>query len=1020
MDKKLFYRLLKNISEILPYTISEQRPLNTWHFIDGSVEKRPVDYEKTITFPFKWDFEKAPVWFMKDLEPVLLQENQRAYLKLWFGGESLVLVDGKLYGEINEYHKMLNITSLCDGKAHRVEAQVMPRGLFGKPQEPVFSEAFLLIIDEEISEILKTVEITVRAANILEEPVSRKLSDICDEFLSNVWVPRDTRTYLRTVQQDIGVKGEIESVWNVPKFEEFTGIKLQEELKEQLINKYKVFKSKLEKIKREHPPVGTVHLVGHSHIDYAWLWPVEETKRKIARTFANAVTLSKMFPEFVFSQSSAQIYQDMKEKYPELYETVKQLVEQNKWEPVGGMWVESDCNVPTIESLIRQFYYGQKFFEREFGKKSRVCWLPDVFGFSWVLPQILKQAGIEYFVTTKLNWNDTTEFPYDLCIWRGIDGSEVLYSSFNNPNEGYNGKIDPDTIYRTWKNFRQKELTDRVLLSFGYGDGGGGPTEEMLQNYRIFKEFPALPKLEIESVERYFESLELQKNLPVWDDELYLECHRGTYTSQSNIKKLHKDAEDALYFAELGSVFCKHNYSDELDELWKIVLRNEFHDILPGSSIREVYQDAEKELSYVKKRATEIFEKAVNSITKKSENTISILNLSSFSKKCLFSLNENLKLSLDGEVVFSQKTFDGRYIYFLDREIEPFSKIELRISGADDEQPEQSLTKDNLSMENEYLEISVKEDGSVQIYDKELEKFAFDECGNILKMHKNIPYYWDNWDIADGVEKTGFVLKASKIMKVESGPIREIIRVEYEAEDSKIMQDYILTKNSRRLDIKTKIDWHTRRALLRAYFPVNVLTRKAVFDISGGFIERPSHKNTKYEQARFEVPAHRWADLSQNDFGVAILNDGKYGYSVHQNTIALSLVKAGIFPDFLADEGLHEFTYSVYIHRDGIKAIVEESEDLNKPLIVIKGELEIPHKILKITPNNFKVTCFRKNAQGNIVLRLVEILGTSGKLSLEMPWHKGNISLSDILEEKRQQVSFPMNYHPFKIYTLIL
>lgn len=384
------------------------------------------------------------------------------------------------------------------------------------------------------------------------------------------------------------------------------------------------------------------------------------------------------------------------------------------------------------------------------------------------------------------------------------------------------------------------------------------------------------------------------------------------------------------------------------------------------------------------------------------------------------SRNENLKLSLDREVVFSQKTFDGRYIYFVDREIEPFSKIELKVFGADDEQPEQSLTKDNLSMENEYLKISVKEDGSVQVYDKELGKFAFDECGNILKMHKNIPYYWDNWDIADGVEKTGFTLKASKIMKVESGPIREIIRVEYEAEGSKIIQDYILVKKSKRLDIKTKIDWHTRRALLRAYFPVNVLTRKAIFDISGGFIERSSHKNTKYEQARFEVPVHRWADLSQTDFGVAILNDGKYGYSVHQNTIALSLIKAGIFPDFFADEGFHEFTYSVYTHHNEIKTIVQESEDLNKPLTVIKGELKIPHTILKITPNNFKVTCFRKNTQGNIVLRLVEVFGTSGKLSLEVPWHKENISLSNILEEKSQQISFPISYHPFKIYTLIL
>lgn len=1020
MSEKLFYRLLKNISEILPYTIVEQKPLNSWDFTNGPLEEKPTEYERNVDFPFRWDFEKAPVWFARNLEPISSQKGQKVYLRLWFGGESLVLVDGKLYGEINEHHKLINITNLCDGRTHRVEAQVMPRGLFGKPQEPLFAEAFLLVVDEEISEILKTVEITLRTANIIEGHVSKKIFDICDEFLSGLWVPRDTKTYLRTAQQDIGIKGEIESVWNAPKFEDFTGIKLQEELKEEMIKRYKIFKSKLERLKKEHPTAGTIHLTGHSHIDYAWLWPVEETKRKVARTVANAVALSKMFPEFVFSQSSAQIYSDLKEKYPELFASVKELVRQNKWEPAGGMWVESDCNIPNVESMIRQFYYGQRFFEREFGKKSKVCWLPDVFGFSWVLPQILRQAGIEYFVTTKLNWNDTNEFPYDLCIWRGIDGSEVLYCSFNNPNEGYNGKIDPETIYKTWKNFRQKELTDRVLLSFGYGDGGGGPTEEMLQNYRILKEFPNLPKLEIQSVEKYFESLQLQKNLPVWDDELYLECHRGTYTSQSNVKKLHKDAEDALYLAEMVSTFCTDNYSTELDELWKIVLRNEFHDILPGSSIKEVYQDAEKELSYVKKKATEVFEKAINLLTEKNASTISILNSSSFPKKCVFSLNENLKLSLNGEPVLCQKTSDGRYIYFIDREIEPLSKIELNVCGINSDWSEQPKEGNCYSMENEYLKISVKEDGTIQIYDKKLEKLAFNDHGNILKMHKNIPYYWDNWDIADGVERTGFELKASRISRIESGPVREIIRVEYEAEGSKITQDYILVKNSKRLDIKTKIDWHTRRALLRAYFPSTVLTRKARFDISGGFIERPTHKNSKHEQARFEVPAHRWVDLSQTDFGVAILNDGKYGYTVDQNVVGLSLIKAGIFPDFFADEGFHEFTYSVYIHSDNeIKTVVKESEDLNKPLIVARGRLTIPQCLLKISPNNFKLTSLRKNEHGDIVLRLVEILGTSGRLLLQTPWNDKTLQLANILEEERQTVDFPLEFHPFKIYTFI-
>lgn len=1016
--KQNFYKLLKNISEILPYTILKKKSIEKWHFASGPLEEKPIKYEEIVTPKFRWNFEKAPVWFMKDLEPIRIEKKQKAYLKLWFGGESLVLVDGKPCGEINEYHKLFNVTLFCDGKAHRVETQVMPRGLFGKPQEPIFSEAFLLIVDEEITKILKTIENTIKVANTLEDSyVSEKLLDICDEFLSNVWIPRDTDTYLETAQEDIGIREEIVSIWNAPKFKKFEGIKLQREFREQLLKTYEIFKNKLDKLKKEHPPIGTIHLVGHSHIDYAWLWPVEETKRKITRTFANATMLSKLFPEFVFSQSSAQMYYDLKEGYPDLFEIVKDLVKQNRWEPIGGMWVESDCNIPSVESLIRQFYYGQKFFEKEFGRKSKICWLPDVFGFSWILPQILRQADIEYFVTTKMNWNDTNEFPYDLCNWRGIDGSQVLYCSFNNPNEGYNGKIDPDTVYKTWRNFRQKRFTNRVLLSFGYGDGGGGPTEEMLENYRILKEFPGFLRLEMQTVEEYFKSLNLQENLPTWDGELYLECHRGTYTSQSHIKKLHKGAEDTLYLIEIISVFSEKNYSSKLDELWKIVLRNEFHDILPGSAIREVYEKAEKELSYVINKAKELAKEIIDSV-RKDDDVVSILNLSSFSKKISFFLEKGLSLYFKGKEVDFQKTHDGRYIYFLNDEIEPFSKLEFEIKGL---KPKTLEVNNILSMENEYLSVQVNDSGTVQIYDKEVERFAFQGEGNILKMHKNIPAYWDNWDIAEGVEKTGFVLKASKIEKIESGPVREIIRAEYEIEGTKIIQDYVLNKNSRRLDIKTTIDWHTRRALLRTYFPINVLTRKAKFDISGGFIERPTHKNTDYEKARFEVPAHRWIDLSQTDFGVSIITDSKYGYSVQNNLVSLSLIKAGVFPDFFAEEGLHEFIYSIYVHPDDdIKAVVKESEDLNKPILVDLGRLEIPSPILKITPNNFKVTSFRKNEDGDLVLRLVEILGTSGKLKIEIPWLRKDIFLCNILEEQKQKITLPLEYYPFKIYTFLL
>jgi len=1005
-------RLWRMLSEIVPYTVLRIERIESWIFSDGAVE-RIVDPS------FEWDFSSAPVWFRKELEPFSAAGEQRAYLKLWFGGETLVFVDGKPYGEINEYHRMLNITPLADGKPHTIEAQVMPRGLFGRPEKPVFTEAFFIVVDEALMKVVKTLELTIKTAEVIEdESLSKKLLDISEKFLSKVWIPRDTDTYLMTAPEDPGIKDEIKNTWNTPEFKEFTGVKLSEELRNQILEEFEKFKEKLDRIRKDHPGFGTIHLVGHAHIDYAWLWPVEETKRKILRTFANSVLLSKLYPVFVYTQSSAQMYEDLKQNSPELFEEVRKLVKEGRWEPVGGMWVESDCNVPSIESLVRQFYYGQKFFEREFKRKSKVCWLPDVFGFSWVLPQILKEAGIKYFVTTKLNWNDTNEFPYDLCRWRGIDGSEVIYFSFKNPNEGYNGKIDPDTVYKTWKNFRQKDLTNRVLLSFGHGDGGGGPTEEMLENYEVLKDFPGLPRLEMGTVEEFFKKMDIDGELPVWDGELYLELHRGTYTSQSRTKKLHKEAEDSLYLAELISAFTDKDFSDEIDELWKILLRNEFHDILPGSSIKEVYKDTEKELRHVIEKSKDIVIESLKVFSSENEEVLTLLNVSSFPKKCLFFLNEDLAISFEGEALLKQRTHDGRYVYFIDREIPPFTKVELKFRKATFEETPSELRETNI-MENEFLRVHVNDDGTIQIYDKELDRYVFEEKGNILKLHKNIPAYWDNWDIAENVEKTGYTLRAKNIEKIESGPVREVIRVEYESEGSRITQHYILYRKSRRLDIETKVDWHTRRALLRAYFPTTVLSRKARFDISGGFIERPTHRNTSFEQARFEVPFHRWMDLSQTDFGVSIMNDGKYGGSVHQGTMALSLIKAGIFPDFLCDEGKHSFTYSVYVHPgDSLRDVVKESEDLNRSFIVHRGVLNLPSPLLEISPQNFRLTSLRR-VNGKIVLRLVEIFGTSGKLSIKTPWN-GEIYQTNVLEEKKQKVTFPVVYHPFKIYTFVV
>jgi alpha-mannosidase len=989
-DKEISH-LKRALSEIYPYCILKREEYKGWKH-DG----------KEISIPYEWSLQKIT------FENEFKIDSKNTYLRAWFGGETLIFIDEQPVGEINPFHKEFDLSPYCDGNVHSIKVETVPRGLFGTKENPVFNESFLIYYDIELKKALNFVYNVIQVAEeTSDQYLAQALINITDEFLSSIYVPRNTKEYLKNVLDNPAIIQEIKSVWNPPKLE-YTNSRDNSDVKKSFLEKFNNFKEKVKNI--PFPKYGKVFVVGHAHIDYAWLWPINETKRKIARTFSNAVTLSKKYKEFIYTQSSAKMYKDIKENYPELFEEIKKLVSENRWEPVGGMWVESDCNVPSAESLIRQFYYGQKFFEKEFGKKSKTCWLPDVFGFSWILPQILKEANIDYFVTTKLYWNESNEFPYDLCKWRGIDGSEVIYYSYKNMEEGYNGKISAKSIINTFENFRHKDITSSILLSFGYGDGGGGPTEEMCENYYALKEIPGIPQVEYSTVDDFTKNLP-KENIPVWDGELYLELHRGTLTSQSRTKILHKKCEDKLREIEILNALYGKNYQEEIDELWDIVLYNEFHDILPGSSIHEVYQDAERDLNKVLEKAETIKRQI---LTKTSKNKLVIFNPSSFKQKIYFESNKLLNLELDGKSLKVQKTYDGKYLYYIDKYINPLETIQLNIK---DKIPE----FEDKPFENKLIELIIFEDGSINIFDKKTNKYLFKNSGNILMLYKDIPYYWENWDIDANYAKSGRKLNANKIEVVEEGPIRKVIKVEYKVENSKIVQYYILQRDSNLVEVKTEIDWHLRRSLLKALFPTNVLSRYAKFDLDAGYIERPTYKNTNFEKARFEVLGHRWVNISQPDFGVSIINNGKYGHSVDNNVIGLSLIKAGTYPDFFADEGFHEFSYAI-VESSSVKDTIQIADNFNKRISALE-KFDTKGFSVRISPDNFKILALKKLAQNTIVLRLAEVVGTSGTLEIEIENLK-KAYFSNILEEVKEEISVKNNkiileYEPFKIYTFI-
>jgi alpha-mannosidase len=848
---------------------------------------------------------------------------------------------------------------------------------------------------------------------------------------------------------DPAISGEVTSVWQPEKFSIPSKSCLSEEFRKTFLSARETLDRELDYLSGEFHHAGRLTVAGHSHIDYAWLWPLEETRRKIRRTFANAVRLSEKYGDFVYSQSSAAMYRDILESDPDLFEKIEKLVAEGRWEPIGGMWVESDTNLTSGESLVRQFLYGQKFFYKYFGKVSRTVWLPDVFGFTWILPQIMKKSGMNYFVTTKINWNEKNRPQRDLFKWRGIDGSEVIYHSFDNPGNGYNGVLGPKDILATFKNHRDKVLSNETIFSFGYGDGGGGPTDEMLENFEFLKSFPGMPELVMRPFEEYFVDLQDSGvDLPVHDGELYLELHRGTYTSQGRTKMFHKLAEDALYLAELlGAPF---GYDpEEMEKLWRVLLHNEFHDILPGSSIREVYRDAEEELFEVRRKALEFAEKFLKRYVKAEAGSITVFNPGSFDREIFLSLNDNRKIVLeDTDLAAEYDALDiindrfesffphspesheldyqvlsnGDTLYAYNGKIEATGFVTLKVLDERVESGKSFSSSDN-TLNNYLLEVTVDSDG-LTIYDLELQRDVLkDKAG--LYIFKDVPTYWDGWDIERDYHLSGERLIAKQIEKTESGPLRESIRAVFDCGPTRIIQDITLDRNSRRLDISNTIDWHMRRTMLRALFPLYILTREARYDLSCGYITRSTTENNSIQEAAFEVPGHRWVDLSEYGYGVSILNNGKYGYGVRGSNVSLNLLRSPVFPDFFADEGRHEFTYSIYPHEGSdLLGTVREAEYLNRQLITLEG-FSNNFPIVSLNAPTMKIMALKMAENGKgVILRVAEVLGARGVAVIDSPFHNKDVWLTNLLEERQERITNRYDrttfaYEPFGIYTIL-
>jgi alpha-mannosidase len=819
----------------------------------------------------------------------------------------------------------------------------------------------------------------------------------------------------------------------------------------------------------------TIRAVGNSHIDMAWLWPWTETVEVVRNTFRSVLDLMREYPDFKFTMSSARTYEWMEEKYPEMFAEIQQRIKEGRWEVIGGMWVEPDLNMPAGESLTRQILIGKKYFHKKFGVDVKIGWNPDSFGYNWQLPQIYKKSGIDYFVTQKLLWaHEFTTFPYKLFWWQAPDGSRLL-TYF--PHD-YAGGIEAEALAKDlsiWApSIYGPQLSDspEIMHLYGVGDHGGGPTRTMLDNAaRWMSPNAVFPKLQFSTASAFFEGLDKKlpgMKVPTWNDELYFQYHRGVFTTQSDTKQRIRRTEETLLSAEkfssLASLYGRPYSQEEMNRAWKRLLFDHFHDIMPGSGIAVNYLDAKRNLEDVRRVGDEIIDGSLHGIaarvnTQQLGVPVMVFNSLSWPRREVMEIETQLPtpareisvLDSTGKpaesqlLSINQETHRARFLLLSNTPALGYNTYFVRAATASS--PVHTIVKATANtLENEYIRLTIDPQSGcmTSLFDKRsrTEALAPSEtdtggpknvvCGNLLQAFYDKPKQWDAWNIDADFEKQHWDLdKADEVKLIESGPLRAIVRIKQHFQNSVFVRDVTMYAGVPRVDVKMYADWHEKHILLKVAFPLSAHNPKATYEIPYGSVERPTTRNTPAEQAEFEVPALQWADISDLQHGFSLLNDSKYGYDAKGNVLRLSLLRSPEWPDPHADEGQHEFTYSLYPHggtwRDA--GSVRQGYELNYRLVSMnaeehEGALAPEHSFLQVEPQNVVVTALKKAEDDDaLILRFYEWAGKETDVRLHLPPGAQTASETDLMERTTGTLSLnnetcTVHTKPYEIKTV--
>jgi len=977
---------------------------------------------------------RRPRWLRKTIQ---CPESRSGYdlrgssvvLKLRIGGESIVYLNGaQAYRGADEPIRLTLTESLKSGDRFLIAIELIPEMGSDSGLDKAVAKVVPPKPRPDVSDLARTLEVVAALSDV--DPGRReKFHDALEEALAKV-----DFTALHRNDQD--------------KFD--SSLTLARATLEPLAPELK-----------QH----TVRLTGQAHIDMAWLWPWTETVEVVRRTARTALQLMTRNPEFTFTQSQAAAYAWIEEKYPALFNEIKERVKEGRWEIAGGMWVEPDLNLPDGESLVRQILLGKRYFQEKFGVDVRVGWNPDTFGYNWQMPQILRKSGMEYFVTTKLAFNDTNKFPHRLFWWQAPDGSRIL-TYFPNP---LGADVEPSPMARHLAAISRPSGVKEIMFFYGVGDHGGGPTQENIEAARRLQQTSLFPRVQFSTARPFLDGLlasSPELTIPVWNDELYFEYHRGVFTTQAETKRNNRKSEvlllNAEKFSSLAQLYGKPYRQKELNTAWRMVLFNQFHDILPGSSIAPVYVDAARDYAQVRYIGQDVLDDSLAYLGGQIDSrgpglALVVFNPQSWERTEVveakvrlpeaagdYHVTDNHGLPVPHQTVGRDDRSTLLKFLFLADRVPSLGYRTFRVipgppqGGGAGSVPNTSLQgrPQEMVLENEFLRVKVgTKSGLIEsLYDKVNGREVLDATrrGNLLQTFADKPKNWDAWNLDADFENVKWDLDvADSVAMVETGPVRSVVRVVKHFQKSRIVQDIVLYPKVPRVDCNMEVDWHEKHILLKVAFPISVSSRTATYEIPFGTIKRPTTRETSIERAKFEVPALRWADLSDENYGVSVLNESKYGYDTKGNVVRLSLLRSPAWPDPNADEGFHRFTYSIYPHvGDWERAgTARRGYELNYPLLVRTesnhgGPLLAAHSFLSIdSPSVFLTAMKKAEDDESLVLRFIKLGGDDGESSITLPRAAAGAAESDLMERGLTELApeedkLQVTVKPYEIKTI--